>query len=377
MSKTSQCPPEERSQIWQVKAGLKPVHHSPQLPVVFMPEKTSSSEAVQGCLGLDIAKATFEACLLRGERCYCCGFDNTPEGVRKLQLWTEKLTGGPVPAVLESTGRYGDLAATLLFEAGYPVSVVNPRWIKDHGRSKGQRNKTDRSDAKAIADYARSHEKDLDSWSPAPAERVILRTLLHRIRELETMRQGELNRREALPDSSPLHGSLDRLTHALEEEIALLEKNLHEHILAHPQLQQDCERLETVPGIGAKSARWLVAELSHSFPNCRAAAAWVGVTPRIHDSGSSVHKRPGIGPQGNQPLRSLLYLPAVVARTKNPTLKAFADRLEAQGKLSKKAIILAVMHKLVRIAFALLKNQSTYQPNHVPEAFDSLQKQHI
>lgn len=342
-----------------------------------MPEKTSSSEAVHGHLGLDIAKATFEACLLREERCFCCGFANTPEGIRKLQLWTEKLTGGPVPVVLESTGRYGDLPATLLFEAGYPVSVVNPRWVKDHLRSKGQRNKTDRSDAKLIADYARSNEKDLDLWSPPPAEQATLRTLLHRIRELEALRQGELNRREALAASSPLHGSLDRLTQALHEEIALLERKVREHILANPQLQKDCERLETVPGIGTKSARWLVAELSRTFPNCRAAAAWVGVTPRIHDSGSSVKKRPGIGPEGNQLLRSLLYFPAVVARTKNPTLKAFADRLEATGKLCKKAIILAVMHKLVRIAFALLKNQSTYQPNHVPEAFVSLQEQPI
>lgn len=344
-----------------------------------MSEKTStsSSKAVVGHLGLDVAKATFEACLLCNGRSYCCGFTNTPEGLRKLLAWIEKLAQGPVLAVLESTGRYGGLAATFLFEAGYPVSVVNPRWVKDHAKSQGLRNKTDRSDAKLIADYAQVNARKLDLWSPPPFELATLRILLHRLRDLETLRQGERNRREALPDSSPLHGSLDRLTQALEEEIALLEKNVTEHLHAHPRLQNDCERLETVPGIGAKSARWLVAELSHSFSNCRAAAAWVGVTPRIHDSGTSVHKRPGIGPEGNQALRSLLYLPAVVARTKNPTLKAFADRLETKGELCKKAIILAVMHKLVRIAFALLKNQSTYQPNHVPEAFAPLQASSI
>lgn len=339
-----------------------------------MSETATTSRSVRAHLGLDIAKASFEACLLHGGRALQCSFTNSTEGVHKLIAWTEKHAGGPVAAVLESSGRYGDLAATLLYEAAHQVSVVNPRRIRDHAKSRGWRNKTDRGDAALIADYACRNADELPLWSPLPAEVATLRALLHRIRELEAMRQAEENRREALPARSPLHQSLDRTTRALTEEIALLEKAVTEHIHTHPCLEQDCQRLQSVPGIGPKSAQWLVAELSHAFPGCRAAAAWVGVTPRIHESGTSVRKHPGIGPEGNQLLRSLLYLPAVVARNRNPALKVFADRLAARG-MSKKAVVLAVMHKLVRIAFALLKNQSTYDPAYFPKAFQHLRHQ--
>ena len=327
---------------------------------------------LNGQLGLDIAKATFESCLLQGKRCYRRGFPNTCEGVRQLLGWLEKHASGPVVVALESTGRYGELVTSMLHEAGHQVSVVNARWIKDHAKSQGRRNKTDRSDAAIIADYACTH--DMQPWSPPPAEKATLRALLHRIRELEAMLQAERNRRECLPITSPLLQSLDRTSQALQEEIARIEKTLAEHIDSHPRIKADCERLEAVPGIGPKSARWLIAELTHAFPNCRAAAAWVGVTPRLHESGTSVKKRLGTGPETNAALRSLLYLPAVVARNRNPALKAFADRLQSRG-MSKKAVVLAVMHKLVRIAFALIKNQSTYDPNYFPKAFSHLQNQ--
>lgn len=332
---------------------------------------TSTNFCPHGHLGLDIAKATFEACLLREGRRFCCGFSNTSEGIGKLLAWLGTHASGPVRVALESTGRYGELVTAMLYDAGHRVSVVNPRWIKNHAKAQGRRNKTDRVDAAVIADYVRTHH-DLDLWSPPPTEQVTLRELLHRTKELEEMLQCERNRSEGLPANRPLRQSLERITKAIAEEIALLQKAISDHIHSHGQLKADCERLEAIPGIGTKSARWLVAELPRSFASCRSAAAWVGVTPRIHDSGSSVREKPGIGPEGNRLLRSLLYLPAVTARSKNPALKTFADRLSAAG-LSKKAVILAVMHKLVRIAFALLKKQSQYDPTYFPQAFAHLQ----
>jgi transposase len=62
-------------------------------------------------------------------------------------------------------------------------------------------------------------------------------------------------------------------------------------------------------------------------------------------------------------LRDKLYFPAVTALRRDPRSKAFAERLRAAGKTPMQ-IIFALLHKLVRTAFALLKSSATYNPNH-------------
>jgi transposase len=368
MSKTSQRPAKERFKPRRAQcASIRPF--SIQTLCIAMSLKPKDF-APNGYVGLDISKAAIDVCLLCDSGRLHTKTANSVEGIQKLCSWLDKHAGGPLLVALESTGRYGDLAAGLLHQAGHRVSVVNARWIKHYAKSLGRRNKTDRADAALIADYARTH--DLDLWRPPEPEIAALRALLRRMKELEEMLRGEGNRREALPGQSPVHESLDRTTRMLEEEIARLKEAVRAHIQAHASLKADCERLQTIIGIGAGSAPWLAAELSCDFANSRAAAAWVGVTPRIEQSGSSVKGRPGVGFEGNRFLRAILYFPAVVARNKNPALRSFADRLAARG-MSKKAVIVAVMHKLVRIAFALLKNQTQYDPLHVPAAFAALQ----
>lgn len=315
------------------------------------------------CLGLDVAKAKLDACLWHDQARHHASFDNSPTGLRKLLAWLRRLHPDPLCAVLEATGPYGDLAAATLHAAGHAVSVVNPRRIKDHIRSLGQRNKTDRADAEAIAAYGRTHA--LDRWLPPAPELATLRALLRRLTGLEALAQAEARRRETAAQLTALQASHRRLQRALTAERQRLEAAIEAHLCAHPALAADCARLEAIAGIGAKSARLLVAELPRTLADSRAAAAWVGVTPRRHQSGTSVQRPARIGPDGVRHLRSALYLPAVVARHKNPRFKVFADRLEANGK-AKMAVVLAVLHKLIRTAFAILKHQTHYDPNHHP-----------
>jgi len=315
------------------------------------------------CLGLDVAKAKLDACLWHHQARHHGSFDNSPAGLRKLLAWLRRLHPQPLCVVLEATGPYGDLAAATLHAAGHAVSVVNPRRIKDHIRSLGQRNKTDRADAEAIAAYGRTHA--LDRWLPPAPELAALRALLRRLTGLEALAQAEARRSETAAPLAVLAASHRRFQRALAAERQRLQAAIEAHLCAHPALAADCERLEAIEGIGPKSARLLVAELPRTLADSRAAAAWVGVTPRQHQSGTSVQRPARIGPDGQRHLRSALYLPAVVARHKNPRLKVFADRLEANGK-AKMAVVLAVLHKLIRTAFAILKHQTSYDPNHHP-----------
>jgi transposase len=245
------------------------------------------------------------------------------------------------------------------------VHVANPRRVKDYARSLGRRNKTDQIDAQIIASFGAT--RSLPAWQPPTPEQLALRGLLRRLHELELLCRAEACRLQAAAD--PLvQKSLHRLLKVLRKECATLETQINDLISSTPALQADVERLCQIEGIGPRSARWLCAELPRHLPNARAAAAWLAVTPRLRQSGSSVRSTAPVGHDGNRHLRRVLYMAAVVARRHNPRLKTFADRLAENGK-SKMAVLIAVLHKLIKISFSLLKNQSLYQPLHNPLQF--------
>lgn len=323
----------------------------------------SATVTLAPCLGLDLSQAKIDACLLLGMRTYHHQFDNSKAGLAALRAWCQKL-GAPAPlTVLEATGRYSDLAALTLHAAGYRVHLANPRRIKDHARSLGRRNKTDRLDAQLIADFGRTH--DLPTWQPPTPDQAHLRMLMRRRADLATMLQAERNRHDgpALPPA--LAKSLTRIQRALTKELQTLDAQIAAHLQATPTLHADVQRLCAVAGIGERTALWLCAEVPRHLPNPRAAAAWLAVTPRVRQSGVSLRHTAPIGPEGNRHLRRALFMAAMVARRHNPRLKAFADRLATNGK-SKLSVVCAVLHKLLKIAFAILKNQTAYDPNHFP-----------
>jgi transposase len=121
-------------------------------------------------------------------------------------------------------------------------------------------------------------------------------------------------------------------------------------------------RLQAIGGIGEKTARFLCAGLPRHFRHARAVAGWLGVVPRQVQSGTSVRQGAHIGHEAPD-LRHQLYFPALTAVRHDPRCRIFAERLRAAGK-PPKSIVLAVLHKLVRTAFALLKTGADYEREH-------------
>jgi transposase len=318
------------------------------------------------CLGLDIAKLKLDACLRIGSQTHHHSFANSLAGLKALRAWCQRL-GQPTPrTVLEATGCYSELATTTLQAAGFPVHLANPRRIKDYARSLGRRNKTDRVDADLIAAFGLS--RALPLWQPPAPALHVLRALLRRLADLQVFEQAERNRQEAAGSSGLVAKSLTRFQRALAREIRQLETQLAAHLKAHVELQADVERLCQIAGIGLRSACWLCAELPRHLPNPRAAAAWLGVTPRVRQSGTSLRFTAPVGTEGNRHLRKVLFMAAMAARRFNPRFRTFADRLAANGK-AKLSVVIAVLHKLLKVSFALLKNQSSFDPLHHPIAF--------
>ncbi len=91
------------------------------------------------------------------------------------------------------------------------------------------------------------------------------------------------------------------------------------------------------------------------FSNPRQAAAYAGLDPRQHESGSSVRRKPRISKMGHAFLRKNLYMPAMVAVSRTEWGKAFKARLAAKGK-PPMVIICAMMRKLVHVAVGVLKS---------------------
>lgn len=142
---------------------------------------------------------------------------------------------------------------------------------------------------------------------------------------------------------------------ALDQAIATIEKQLRALLKANPDLGRQVATLEGIPGIGFLTAVAIVAKLPvERLRDGKAAAAYVGLTPSERQSGTSVNGKPRICKTGNGELRKDLYMPALVAMRYNSVLRAFAERLKAKGK-PPKVVIVAVMRKLIVLAFTLLK----------------------
>lgn len=314
-------------------------------------------------LGIDVSKSTLDTCLLRGNQARHKRFANSTEGISKMLEMLLSEDSAMTLVAMEATGPYSLEVAMASAAAGHPVAVINPRRVLDYARACERRNKTDRVDAALIARFAA--KEPLPLWCPLPAEQSLLRDLLRRQGDLESQRQAEERRLEmAVAPAKALRQSLRRSIVWLNAELERLEKSLRQHFKAHRALAADVQRLQAVPGLGEKSARLLVAEIPRHFANARAVSAWLRVVPQQCQSGTS-RKASRIG-HAAPSLRNKLYFAAVTAMRCNPRFTAFVERLRAKGH-SKMSIIMAVLHKLVRTAFAILKSGRPYQPDHVVE----------
>ena len=131
------------------------------------------------------------------------------------------------------------------------------------------------------------------------------------------------------------------------------------------KMSRQNELLKTIPGVGPSIARGflLVVGDIKKFKSARAVAAFLGVCPRLHQSGTSVWEKPRMSKMGSKELRSKLWLGAQVSKTCNPLVKSFVEGIELRnpGK-SKRALTGAAMHKLVKIMYGVLKSNKPFDP---------------
>lgn len=292
-------------------------------------------------------------------------FGNSTQDHEALLSWAQKHTGEALASihfVMEATGVYHEALAYRLHEAGAQVSVVNPAQIRDYAKSLGTRTKTDKKDSMVIARYGVSQRPRL--WQPEPAEVRQLKALISRLEAVKQDIQRECNRLEKAEitrASEHVRQSIETVRGELEKEKARLEALIDQHIDQNPSLKQDRELLESIPGVGPVIAQQMLAVVrSRAFASAAQCAAFLGLVPVQHESGSSVRGRAHLSKAGNASVRAKLYMAAVVAIQHNPDIRAQYERLLRRGK-TKMCALGAAMRKLVQICFGVLKHQTPYQ----------------
>lgn len=305
-------------------------------------------------LGIDVAKAKLDCALrLANGKFRAKVVENTPAGFAKLEDWLQTHTTEMPHVCMEATGIYWEAVAEFFANKGYRVSVVNPAQIKASAQAQLVRTKTDEVDAKVIADFCVKHTPE--PWQAPSLREQELKAMVLRLDSLLVMRSQESNRLDVARECLRL--DIEKHLDWLDEQIRQLRARIRTHIDNDPDLRDKRDLLDTIPGVGENTIALLLAYGMHPgrFDNGRQAAAFAGLDPRQHESGTSVKQRPRMSKIGHAHLRKSMYMPAMVTLYRTDWGQQFRARLQAAGKPAK-LVIGAMMRKLIHVAFGVLKS---------------------
>ena len=315
-------------------------------------------------LGIDISKAKFDIHLIGDQQTWSGQFNNTNQGFKQLNKWLKKRKVDQLHACMEATGSYGEALTYFLHEQEYKVSVVNPKIIKHYGHSKMQRNKTDKLDARLIAQYCQKESPR--AWEPPTEAQRTLKALTRRLEALQANRTREKTRLKAKTHPDMVRESIEESVAFYDQQIEKLEAQIQDHIHNNPdELEEKHQLLTSIPGVGDKTAAILLGELPdiQLFKSSKQVTAFAGLTPKQLQSGQ-VHHYGGIYKLGSRRLRNALYFPALTGKVHNPILRNMAERLAERGITGMSAVA-ALMRKLLQLVYGVLKSERPFDPDYV------------
>jgi transposase len=305
-------------------------------------------------VGVDVSK-DFLDIAIAGER-RVERIANTPSGIG---AWLEEIDQGSIDLLaFEPTGGYERTLRRALCAAGVAFVRAHPNEIVAFRKAKGLKAKTDRIDARLIADFARD-ELSHRGLAPAVEGDEVLRELIARRRQLVLSLHAE-RCRQNLAFSRAIKASLKKLIKALEGALDVIEREIERHIAASQPLSERAANLRTLKGVGPVTAATLLGELPElgRFSG-KEIAALVGLAPRTKDSGkmswraTTGHGRPGV--------RAVLFNAARCAIRHNAHLKAFYQRLVTDNARPGKVALTAVMRKMLVTLNAIARENKPWR----------------
>jgi transposase len=377
-----------------------------------LPQKGANEVQVlyERCCGLDVHKKSVTACVITPEGKEIQTFGTMTGDIIALVDWIK--SKGCSHVAMESTGVYWKPLYNLLEVEQIETLVVNAQHIKAvPGR------KTDVKDAEWIADLLR-HGLLKGSYIPGRDQRE-LRELVRYRRSLINERSREVNRLQKVLEGcniklssvasditgisakAMLKAIIDdagdpvviarlakgklknkqkelekallglvgphqkmiltaQLSHIefLDQQIIELDQEIEARL--HP-FELELELLDSIPGIGRRTAEDILAEIGtdmHRFPSSAHLASWAGMSPGNNESAGK--RKSGKTTKGNKSLRATLVLAArAAAKSKNTYLSAQYRRIAARRGGNRAAV--AVGHSILVMTYQMLKKRESYK----------------
>lgn len=311
--------------------------------------------------GFDVSKKFFDVCVLNeGKQQLAQRFGYDTNGLDALI----KVLPVEAHCVMEVTGPYYLKLATWLYDRGFKVSVVNPLVIKRFSQMRLLRAKTDKADARMIADYAKTEKPEY--WQPPAAYIIKLQQLDALQQQLQKQRTALLCQEEAFTASGMMDKEIKQVIKKsidhLDKQLKLIDGKME--AIIEQEHGQMVNNITSIPGLGKKAATMLIVLSGgfSKFTNYKQMSAYVGLSPRIYESGTSVRGRAKICKMGMSRVRAILYVCAWSAKRYNKACRELYERLVAKGKSGRLALI-AVANKLIKQAFAVATKNQLYQEN--------------
>jgi transposase len=264
-----------------------------------LPDPTS----VPITVGIDVAKDTLEVAI--GLNIPSLNLTNDTEGFDA--LLTQLAAHRVALVVMEATGGLESAVACALQAAGYAVAIINPRQARDFARAMGKLAKTDRIDARILAQLGEvidRHPEREKFVKPLPTvQQQALAALVTRRRQLIVMLGAERNR--LAQAHARTRNSIDTIIEALVKELERIDGDMAGHIQSH--FADLSTLLRSVKGVGNATISTLIAEVPELGKlSRREISALIGVAPVNRDSGRMRGKRTIFGGRGS--VRRVLYM---------------------------------------------------------------------
>lgn len=321
-------------------------------------------------VGVDIASATFTACagttpwkvIVKPEM-----FDNHEDGFASFLGWLKEhnLPLNQTVVCMEATGVYGEGLAYLLYATGYSVAIEPPLNIQRKFPSNGSKN--DLLDSQNIAEYACRYADKLSLWKPRNEILEQVKVLLTTRQQFSTQLTAHKNALHAV-NRKKVSSELAKKVHQemiqqLNKHIKAIDAEIRRLIDSNPTFRQTLLLLLSIPGVGLQLAAHLLIITQYSL-DPRVLAAFLGICPYEHESGTSVYRNPTSRHYGPSAIRKLLYLAACSVRTHRKEFRQYFLRKTAEGKPGK-LVLNNIQNKLLKIACAVLRSQKPFIPNYV------------
>lgn len=314
-------------------------------------------------IGIDISKSTLQVYLPKKDQ--DVEIENSLKALKQLYAKVKKHYGNHTNVIwiFEATGSYSTTLIHFCHDHAIACFIVKPSQSAAFAQSIKRRNKTDRVDARMLSQMHTLAKEDDIAIPAYDAE-------LSRIKD--AMRYYKSLVRERIAKTNQLEAALHRyddpfILRKLRRDIKKLKQEEKEMIVhmqgiidANELYRPHFEAIISFKGIGPVTGLVLFELfMRYKDASSKEITALCGLDPIETSSGTSLKRRSRISKQGSRLVRSTLFMPALISIQYNPDMQALYERLKAKGKHSTVAQV-AVMRKMITIAFALFKKKEHY-----------------